>query len=85
MKEAFQHMMEILAKLEEKNIYYKLDMVSTKHDRILIEIAIPGERWAIEIDHESNVFIEKFLAMALYILRMNWIKCLIAQTNEIKL
>ncbi len=38
MKEAFQHMMEILAKLEEKNIYYKLDMVSTKHDRILIEI-----------------------------------------------
>ena len=62
MKEAFQHMMEILAKLEEKNIYYKLDMVSTKHDRILIEIAIPGERWAIEIDHESNVFIEKFFS-----------------------
>ena len=62
MKEAFQHMMEILAKLEEKNIYYKLDMVSTKHDRILIEIAIPGERWEIEIDHESNVFIEKFFS-----------------------
>ena len=62
MKEAFQHLMEILAKLEEKNIYYKLDMVSTEHDRILIEIAIPGERWEIEIDHESNVFIEKFFS-----------------------
>ena len=37
-------------------------MVSTKHDRILIEIAIPGERWEIEIDHESNVFIEKFFS-----------------------
>lgn len=62
MKEAFQHLMEILAKLEEKNIYYKLDMVSTEHDRILIEIAISGERWEIEIDHESNVFIEKFFS-----------------------
>ena len=59
---AFEHMMRLLALLEEKGIDYRLNKVSTENDRILIEIAIPGERWEIEIDKQSNVYIEKFIS-----------------------
>ncbi len=59
---AFEHMMQILSLLDEKGIYYRLNKVSTENDRILIEIAVPGERWEIEIDEASNVYIEKFVS-----------------------
>ena len=62
MNNAFDHMFSIISLLEEHGIYYRLNKVSTENDRILIEAAVPGERWEIEIDRESNVYIEKFLS-----------------------
>ena len=59
---AFEHMMRILSRLEDQGIYYRLNKVSTENDRVLIEAAIPGERWEIEIDEQSNVYIEKFVS-----------------------
>ncbi len=34
-----------LERLEEKKIYYKLNKV---RDAIMVEVAIPGERWEVE-------------------------------------
>ncbi len=62
MKNAFHHMLDIIAVLEANNVYYKLNKVNTENDSILIEAAIPGERWEIEIDSESNVYIERFIS-----------------------
>ncbi len=59
---AFEHMMQILSLLDEKGIYYRLNKVSTENDCILIDMAVPGERWEIEIDEASNVYIEKFVS-----------------------
>ena len=55
-------MLSIISLLEDNGIYYRLNKFNTENDRILIEAAIPGERWEIEIDQESNVYIEKFLS-----------------------
>lgn len=48
-----------LEKLEEKNIYYKLNKV---RDAIMVEIAVPGERWEVEFFADGNVDIEKFIS-----------------------
>ena len=62
MNNAFQHMLSIIALLEDNGVYYRLNKFSTENDRIVIEAAFPGERWEIEIDRESNVYIEKFIS-----------------------
>lgn len=46
-----------LNKLEEANIYYKLDKI--RSDGILIEVSVPGERWEIEFMDRGNIEIEK--------------------------
>ena len=60
MKDAFQHMMRIIASLENHGIWYRLDKFGTETDTIMITIAIPGERWEIEVDQAGEVYIEKF-------------------------
>ena len=50
-----------LERLEEKKIYYKLNKV---RDAIMVEIAIPGERWEVEFFADGNVEVEKFISNA---------------------
>ena len=51
--------LEFLEKLEEKKIYYKLNKV---RDAIMVEIAIPGERWEVEFFADGNIEVEKFIS-----------------------
>ena len=57
----------LLERLEEKKIYYKLN--KTRDDTIMIEIAVPGQRWEIEYNtygksssHNCKIEIEKFVS-----------------------
>ena len=59
---SFQHLLAILEELDNKGIYYRLNNVNTENDTILIEMAIPGERWEIEIDIQNTVSIEKYVS-----------------------
>ncbi len=51
--------LEFLEKLDEKKIYYKLNKV---RDAIMVEIAIPGERWEVEFFANGNIEVEKFIS-----------------------
>jgi len=52
-------LLEFLNELEAKKIYYKLNKV---RDAIMVEIAVPGERWEVEFFDDGNIEIEKFIS-----------------------
>ena len=56
-------LIEFLEKLEKNKIYYKLGKV--RENAIMIEVAVPGERWEIEFNSygcklDCDVEIERF-------------------------
>lgn len=51
-------LLDFLSKLEEHNIYYRLNKV---RDAILVEIAVPGQRWEVEFFRDGSIEVEKFL------------------------
>lgn len=51
-----------LGELNEAKISYHLQMVSECDDGILIEIAIPGERWEVEFCVDGSIYVEKFIS-----------------------
>lgn len=55
-----QALLSLLNQLEERKIYYKLNKVRT--EAIMIEIAVPGQRWEVEILEDGSVDIEKFIS-----------------------
>ena len=50
---------DFLSKLEENKIYYRLNKV---RDSIMVEIAVPGQRWEVEFFDDEHVEIEKFVS-----------------------
>ena len=54
-----EKLLKFLNDLEDKHIYYKLNKV---RDSIMVEVAIPGERWEIEFFEDGNVEVEKFIS-----------------------
>ena len=57
----------LLERLEEKKISYKLN--KTRDDTVMIEVAVPGQRWEIEYntygkspEHPCTIEIEKFVS-----------------------
>lgn len=48
-----------LATLEQHNIYYRLNKV---RDSVLVEIAVPGQRWEVEFFSNGQIEIEKFIS-----------------------
>ncbi len=50
---------DFLEKLDAAKIYYKINKVS---ENILVEVAVPGQRWEIEFDRNENIQIEKFIS-----------------------
>lgn len=56
---ALQKLLDFIYKLNERNIYHKLDCV---RDAIMVEVVVPGERWEIEFFADGNVDIEIFRA-----------------------
>ena len=52
-------LISFLEKLEESKIYYKLNKI---RDSILVEIAVPGERWEVEFMKDETVEVEKYIS-----------------------
>lgn len=52
-----KRLIEFLNKLEGLKIYYKLNKV---RDAIMVEIAVPGERWEVEFMEDNTVQIERY-------------------------
>jgi hypothetical protein len=55
-----KELINFLNTLEEKNIFYRLNKV--RNEGILVEVAVPGQRWEIEFMEDGNVEIEKFIS-----------------------
>lgn len=55
-------LLDFLSKLDENNVHYRLNKV---RDSIMIEVAIPGERWEIEFFTNGNVEVEKFISQGI--------------------
>ena len=52
-------LLDLLDWLEENKIYYRLNKVN---DNILVEVAIPGERWEIEVLRSGVLQVERFIS-----------------------
>jgi hypothetical protein len=52
-------LIDFLNKLEENKIYYRLNKI---RDSIMIEVAVPGQRWEIEMMKDGSIEIEKFIS-----------------------
>lgn len=48
-----------LDKLECRKLYYRLNKV---RDSIMVEIAVPGQRWEVEFFSDRNIVVEKFIS-----------------------
>jgi len=53
-----QKLIVFLTKLDENKIYYRLNKV---RDSIMVEIAVPGQRWEVEFMSDGTMEIEKFI------------------------
>lgn len=56
-----ERLLDFLNKLEENQIYYRLNKV---RDAIMVEVAIPGERWEVEFLRDGSIEVEKFSTTA---------------------
>ena len=52
-------LLDLLDWLEENKIYYRLNKVN---ENILVEVAIPGERWEIEVQRNGILQVERFVS-----------------------
>lgn len=50
---------DFLERLDSVKIYYRLNKI---RDSILVEIAVPGERWEVEFMADGEIVIEKFIS-----------------------
>lgn len=53
-----EKLFRFLDDLEERNIFYKLSRV--RPEALLVELAVPGERWEIEFFADGNLDVEVF-------------------------
>jgi len=56
---AFHALVNFLKELDERKIHYNLRKI---RDSILIEVAVPGQRWEIEFMMDGSIEIEKFIS-----------------------
>ena len=54
------NLLSFLNKLEDKNIYYKLNKI--RKEAIMIEIVVPGQRWEVEFLVDGTIDVEKFIS-----------------------
>ena len=48
-----------LNELENRKIHYRLNKV---RDSIMVEIAVPGQRWEVKFFADGNIEVEKFIS-----------------------
>lgn len=57
--ENFMKLLNFLDALESNNIYFRLNHI---RNSILVEVAIPGERWEVEFLDDDTVEVERFVS-----------------------
>jgi hypothetical protein len=55
-----EKLLAFLVELKERSIFYKLSQI--RPDSIMVEIAVPGERWEVEFFDDGHMEVETFLA-----------------------
>jgi len=55
----FKSLVDFLEELDKAKIYYRLNRI---RDSILVEVAVPGQRWEVEFMVNGTVEIEKFIS-----------------------
>lgn len=55
-----KELINFLNQLESSNIFYKLNKV--RNEAIMVEIAVPGQRWEVEFMEDGTVEVEKFIS-----------------------
>lgn len=63
--EGLNELVTLLEKLEERKIHYRLN--KTRPDTVMIEVAVPGQRWEIEFNTYGaaagyTIEIERFIS-----------------------
>ena len=51
-------LLAFLRRLEEHQIHYRLNKV---RDAIMVEVAIPGQRWEVEFFPDGSIEVEEFI------------------------
>jgi hypothetical protein len=54
-----QSLLEFLRRLDESKIWYRLERV---RDALMVEVAVPGERWEVEFFPDEHVEVERFVS-----------------------
>ena len=60
----FKKLNDFLNKLQENHIFYQLSKI--RNESIMVEVAVPGQRWEIEFMEDGTVEIEKFISDGQY-------------------
>ena len=55
--ENFHSLLGFLDRLEQNKFAYRLNKV---REGIMVEIAVPGQRWEVEFMHDGTIEVEKF-------------------------
>ena len=54
-----EQLLAFLNRLEEAKIHYRLNKV---RDAVMVEVAVPGERWEIEFFEDGHTEVERFVS-----------------------
>lgn len=52
-------LLTFLARLEQAHLAYRLEHI---RDSIMVEVAVPGERWEVEYFEDGHIEIERFIS-----------------------
>lgn len=55
-----QELNDFLNELDERKLYYRVGKV--RREAIMVEVAVPGQRWEIEFMDDGSIEIEKFIS-----------------------
>lgn len=71
---------DFLNELEESKIFYKLDKV--RSEAIMVEVAVPGQRWEVEFMEDGSIEIEKFISDADFLYNESELKTLFKDFSD---
>ncbi|MDQ1575874.1 MAG: hypothetical protein QOH55_1024 [Microbacteriaceae bacterium] len=57
---SFDELLDLIKRLEEAKIFYQLS--STRSESVMVSVAVPGERWEIEVMRDGGLEIETFVS-----------------------
>ena len=56
----YQRLLSFISSLEERKIAYSLSHV--RDEAVMVELAVPGERWEVEFLSDGSVDVERFIS-----------------------